>query len=86
MLVYECQKEEHYDRGKKKTLVRFLPLLVFIISAFNVYIMRHVSGKKTHASVCIILFTDVHVYTPGIIWGNIRLRDHKHNTLYYNNM
>lgn len=51
-VVHECQNEEHYDRGGKKTLVSFLSLLIFIISAFNVYIMRHASGKK-HTRVCV---------------------------------
>jgi hypothetical protein len=46
-------KKEHYDRGEKTlALVRFLPLLIFIISAFNVYIMRRVSGKK-NTRVCV---------------------------------
>jgi len=49
--IHECQKE-HYDWGEKTlALVRFLPLLIFIISAFNVYIMRRVSGKK-NTRVC----------------------------------
>jgi len=33
--------------------------------------MRHVSGKKQHESVCIILFTDVDVYTRRVLYGEI---------------